>query len=179
MVGPPLLFGLLAALIAVLLQGTEWRGKAEVFLDQSNLTHGATDTFEFWVDGSPLVSDPRLYLESQARRARSPVLARRVVRAAQVPGLTAAEFLRHSTAKPEPDADILKLSVSDRSRTPAVRLSKAYASEFVRFTNELNAAAVDEVLREVRAQIEKLRAGGRLGTPRYAALVSSSEICGP
>ena len=68
--------------------------------------------------------------------ARSPQLAGRVVRAAAVPGLTARQFLRDSSVKPTPDSSVLVFSVSYHRRAFAVRLTSAYAGQFVRFFKE-------------------------------------------
>jgi hypothetical protein len=127
LLGPPLLVGLLAALRAMQIEGQAWRSKAEV---------------SFMV---PPVGPE--YMETQAELARSPQLARRVVVAAGVPGVTADRFLRHSSALPPSDMEgptsicidfcpelatekILSLSVSDQRSAAAVRLSNAYGSEF-------------------------------------------------
>jgi capsular polysaccharide biosynthesis protein len=70
-----------------------------------------------------------------AKFAGSPYVARRVVRAAQIPRLTTAEFLRHSDARTTPDNVVLTLSVSDRRRGRAVRLTNVYTQQFVKVMN--------------------------------------------
>jgi len=111
------------------------------------------------------------YLEAQAKIARSPALAERVVQVAGVPGISARKFLRHSSAKPESDADILRLSVTYRSGAAAVRLSNAYAMEFRRFRHEFDIASIREALRPIEVRIKELRARGQAGSVRYATLV--------
>jgi hypothetical protein len=125
-VGPPLLLGLLAALIASQHTTRAWRGEARVFVvapaSRSPLLNGR------------FVAEPRGGLETAVSLARSPQLAGRVVRAAGVPGLTARQFLRDSSVKSaRPDSGILAFSVFYRRRAFAVRLTNAYAVQFVGF----------------------------------------------
>lgn len=165
MLGPPLLLAVLGAFIAVHLEATAWRGKAEVSLAVPQVFSTAlTLTF-----GEPDLRTP--YVQGQAKRARSPRLALRVVRAAGIPGLTAERFLQHSSARPVPDADLLTLSASYRPHAAAVRLTNAYANEFVRFKHDLDTQRIQETLRRFQARIQKLRARGRTTTPAYEALV--------
>jgi hypothetical protein len=164
MVGPPLLLGLLGALIATQLQATAWRGKAEVSLNLPELAIQLTST-------TPDGVDPTEYLATQARLARSPALAERVVQIAEVPGISAAQFLQHSSARPASDADLLTLSVNYRPSAAAVRLTNTYAAEFVRFSTDQYLRPIRELLRATEARIDELRARGQTGTPRYEALV--------
>jgi len=170
MVGPPLLLGLLGAFIATQLQTPSWRSKAEVGIRVSELAPGSATPPTVLVD---FFGDryPRRYLDAQARLARSPQIAARVVRAAGVPDLSAAQFLRHSSAKLVSDTDILTLSVTYRRRAPAVRLANAYASEFTRYKNELDIRQVQDLLHRLRARIMRLRARGQTVAPVHEALV--------
>lgn len=112
MIVPPLLFGLLGALIATQRQGQSWRAEAEVVLSET--------------------SDPDVLAPTLASLARSHALVRQVVRVAQVPGLTTAEFPRHSDVRTSPDNALLILSVSFRQRTLAVRITNIYAQQFAK-----------------------------------------------
>jgi hypothetical protein len=168
MVGPPLLLALLGALIATQLQATVWRGKAEVSFNLPELAIQLTST-------TPDGTDPTQYLATQARLARSPALAERVVQIAEVPGLTAAQFLQHSSARPVSDADLLTLSVSYRPSAAAVRLTNTYAAEFVRFSNDQQLRPIQEMLRTIEARIDELRARGQTRTPEYEALVQKQQ----
>lgn len=170
MVGPPLLLGLLAAVLATQLQPRVWRGQAEVAFNLTNLPIAASSSPMSVATVWPVIGDAR-YLEAQARLARSPELAARVVQAAGVPGISARTFLRHSSAKPESDADILALSVTYGSGAPAVRLANAYATEFRRYKHELDMRSISEALRPIQATIERLRARDQAGSGTYDALV--------
>jgi hypothetical protein len=156
MLGPPLLIGLLAALIATQLQTPVWRSKAEVGF---TLLH----------------VDRTRYLDEQANLARSPVLAVRVIRTAKVPGVTPAQFLRHSGAKPRSDAAILTLSVTYRRGAIAARLANAYAIEFAGLTTALDLRTLHAALGRLNTRIRRLRALGQTGTPGYRALVEQQS----
>ncbi len=89
----------------------------------------------------------------------------------QVPGLTQAQFLRHSSARPVSDASVLRLSVTYRKAAPAARLANAYATEFTRYKTERDVARINKGFRPLQAQIALLRAQGRGSSPFYDTLV--------
>jgi hypothetical protein len=172
----PLLLGLLGVLLAGQVGPHTWRSETEVSFDLPGLS----------VDPTILAfPDTGYFLEQQVKLARSRQLAIRVVRAAQVPGLTAAQFLRHSSARPHSTeespatADVLDappptldLLVTYRRRTSAVRLANAYASQFSRYSKERYVREVQGVLRRLDARIKRVVAGRASGTGAYQALVS-------
>jgi hypothetical protein len=171
--GPPLLLGLLAAVLATQLQPRVWRGQAKVSFNVANLAlalEGSSSPISV-ASVSSGSGDPTLFLEAQARLARSRELAARVVHSAGVPRISARKFLRHSSAKPEADTDILALSVTYRSGAAAVRLANAYAMEFRRYKHELDMHSVTEALRQIQAAIERLRAHGQAGSATHSNLV--------
>jgi uncharacterized protein involved in exopolysaccharide biosynthesis len=176
-VGPPLLLGILAAVLATQLQPRLWRGQAQVFFNVANLliaSSSPTSLLTSW----PVKGATR-HLEAQAKIARSPALAERVVQVAGVPGISARKFLRHSSAKPESDADVLRLSVTYRSGTAAVRLANAYAAEFKRYKHELDMHSVREALRKIEVRIKELRARGQAASATQRdLLLMRSELKG-
>jgi hypothetical protein len=172
MAGPPLLLGLLAALVATQLQASTWRSHAEVSFDVSNIGLAASTPPTSLAGASLWPAVPTRFPEAQATVARSPELAARVVQAADVPGITAARFLQHSSAKPVPDADILNLSVTYRRRSTAVRLANAYANEFVRFRYEQDLRPVTQALRHYEEVLRRLRARGLTKSDTYLALLN-------
>ena len=165
MLGPPLLLGLLAALIATQAQERTFRAQAQVLLNTSQSA----------IPGDPggrlANEESSRFLTTQARLARSPELARRVITAARVPALTPAQFLRHSSAKPQSDANLLNLSVSYGKAADAIRLANAYADQFTRYRNERSLAALKKALSDIEAVIESLRPQGLTGSPVYKSLV--------
>jgi hypothetical protein len=94
----------------------------------------------------------------------------RVVSAAGAPGITAAQFLRHSTAKPESDADILTLSVTYRKRAPAVRLANADATELKDYKTELQTAKINATIAAIEKTLEPYRVAGKTTDPTYLSL---------
>jgi hypothetical protein len=162
MVGPPLLLGLLAVLIATQLQASAWRSEAAVALETPNIPTTLI--------GAASEIDPERYMEAEVNLARSPQVAARVVHAARVPGITAAQFLRHSSAKPVSDASTLILSVSYRQRVLAVRLANAYGTAFAHYNNELSIPrALDAALARIQARIKRLLVSSSPGTRGYEA----------
>jgi capsular polysaccharide biosynthesis protein len=128
MVVPPLLLGLLAAVIATQVQRPVWRGESSVVVDSSGLL-------------PPLPQSVQTFMQPFASLARSDVIAARTVRSVGIRGLSAADFLRHSSARSEPDSPILNLSVTYRPRSAARRLTDAYAMVFSRSANSLRGSA--------------------------------------
>jgi uncharacterized protein involved in exopolysaccharide biosynthesis len=168
MVGPPLLLGLVAALLAMQAQDARFRAKAEV---SANML-GAEPAYYYGTNGQLLAGqDPSRFMTGQASVARSPEVARRVVAAADVPRITAAWFLRHSSAKPQPNTSILDLSVSHPKAAVAVRLSNSYASQFVRFKTERDLSGINRAIRAIKLRIESLRDSGMTDSPVYGTLV--------
>lgn len=164
MVWPPLLLGLLAALIAIQVPERTFRARAQVV---------------FSIGQPAILQDPRLlaiegssrFMTTQASLARSPELARRVITAARVPAITPAQFLRHSSAKPQPDSGILALSVSHPKADAAIRLADAYANQFTRYKAERDLAGINQALSSLEAELESLRARGLSSSPAYETLV--------
>jgi hypothetical protein len=104
--------------------------------------------------------------------ARSPELARRVVAAAGVPGISAARFLRDSRA--EPDTRVLnnlKLTVSYRKPAGAVRLANAYASEFTRYKARVDATWLRDRSEAVALRLKVLRDRGGRNSYEYGELL--------
>jgi len=127
MVVPPLFLALLAALVASHLTTTAWRGEAGVFVSAA-------------ADHSPFLSarsatGPSAEVQVAIGLARSPQLARRVVRAAALPRLTARQFLSDSSANARLDS-VLTFSAANRQPALAVRLTNVYAIQFARFFSE-------------------------------------------
>jgi hypothetical protein len=170
MLGPPLLLGLAAALVAMQAQGAAFRAKAEVSI-----------SFVSPLPNPRYYANPQLLAErnaslvmtTQASFARSPALARRVVAATDVPRITAAWFLRHSSAKPEPNASILDLSVTHPKAAVAVRLSNSYASQFERFKTERDVFAIKKTIRAIETELRRLRDLGMTDSPAYGTLVQN------
>jgi capsular polysaccharide biosynthesis protein len=126
MVLPPLLLGALAAVIATQVQRPVWRGESKLVVPLRESPQSGQPV-------SPMPLQP--FMQTLASLAHSDVLAARVVRSAGIPGLSAADFLRHSSVRSKPDSAVLNLSVTYRPRSAARRLTNVYATVFARSTN--------------------------------------------
>lgn len=164
-IGLPVMAALVAFAVSTR-QASLYKANAQVWFNLSNAATAITGT------ANPAGFDPTRFLATQARIARSPDLADRVANAAEVPGTSAGGFRGQSSADPEPDADILELSVSSPNAGDAVGLTNVYADQFTRYKAELDRATINETLRPIQAKIDKLKAQGATDTARYDALVT-------
>ena len=89
MVGPPLLLGLLAVVVATQLQARVWRGQAQVYFNvrDPNLIASTTALTTLWP-----TNGATLYLGAQAEIARSPALAERSSRSLAFRGSAPGSF---------------------------------------------------------------------------------------
>lgn len=170
MIGPPLLLALLGVLLATHVQKPSSRATAEVYVNSSPFA-GVGGAFDPRLLSSSEGVD--LFMTRQAGLARSRELAGRVVAAAGVPGMSAAQFLRNSSAKRQAGAEILNLSVVYPKPAVAVQLANAYAMQFARYTTELDVAQIEKALSALKAQIKALRAQGATGSPAFDEAVAS------
>lgn len=171
--GPPLLLGLLAAIVAIQLQGSSWRSRVSVYM--------AVPTSRA-VSLIPFGADPTPYFETQARIARSPKVAARAVRTAGVAGITVDWFLRHSSATlaadnpftlARGDRSRLILSVSDRRRPLAIRLTQAYANAFAQYKHDRLLRRMHHGQELIQAELQALRDSGRGRSREARSLVKS------
>jgi capsular polysaccharide biosynthesis protein len=78
-------------------------------------------------------TDAVRYLNTLAGLVRDPKLAARVVASAGVPGMTPGSFLSNSSVRPNPDADLLEVAVTNLEPQSAVRLVNTYAREMTKY----------------------------------------------
>jgi hypothetical protein len=154
MIGTPLVLAALGALVATQVQKPAFRAKTEILI----------------VARPDMLPSP-WSMAPHVKIARSRALAGRVVAAARVPGLTPTQFLQHSTAKPEPQLDILNLSVAYSKAAAARRLANVYSFQLVRYENELTTASIKRALGLIERRLNALLAQGQGGSPLYQALV--------
>lgn len=141
----PLVFAALGALFCAQIQGPSYRASAEVLI--------------------------RVNGQAEARLARSPELAVRVVARAGVPGMTATKLLGASHVTPAANADVLRFSVSDSHGPDAIVLVNGYASEFVIFKAERDRVPLENLLRSIDVRIRSRRAKGATNTGAYFKLL--------
>src|SRR5262245_3546604 len=162
-------FALVAALVVSQAQSASYRATSKVVLDRANIAPAITRV----TDPSTLGNDPNRFLTTQAGLARSPVLARRVVRAAGVPGITASTFLADSKVAAASNADILNMSVARPDDAEAIKLTNSYAREFTAFKADFDTAKVNQAIRGLRARMRRLASQGV--SPRSTAYATLLE----
>jgi polysaccharide biosynthesis transport protein len=161
----------LAAYVMSTAQSAQYRADADVYINLSNLAAAFANV-------NPANGDPTRLLINQATLARSDELAKRVVRAAGVPGMTPGAFLGQSAATARQDADFLNLSVTSPTPGAAVRLVNAYADEFTKYKNEVDTASVDKAISSNDETLRSLRARGLTGTAAYDSAVAAQNELG-
>jgi polysaccharide biosynthesis transport protein len=146
-------------------QTVSYRAEATVLVNRTvGVVTGITGTQD------PATYDPIRFLTTQAKIARSPELAARVVAAAGVPGVTPDALLGSSSVTPETDADLLDVSVSAPNPKDAVLLTNAYARTFTQYKTELDTARINDALRVLRARTQQIQNQGQIDAPAYQAL---------
>jgi polysaccharide biosynthesis transport protein len=158
-------FALIALVVPVVAVVLSLRGeplyeaRAQVLLSEQNLGGELTG------GPSPSADDPDRVAATQARVARTPDLARRVLRASGIESITIGELLHASDVAQIPATDILEFSVSDSTPSVAERLATAYAQQFARYSRELETAAIDRAYNDVVAEMSRVaRQNGRDST---------------
>jgi polysaccharide biosynthesis transport protein len=147
-------------------QSPVYQASAQILVNRSSIVSAITQVSD------PSVGDPTRFLSTQAEIARSPVLAARVVAAADVPGVTASSLLANSTVNPEADADFLDVTLKWPVPDEAVRLTNAYARQLTAYKTELDTKRINTALASLRARLAGLRAARQATSPSYGTLVN-------
>lgn len=157
------------AAVLVSLQGESlFEAKAQVLLSDRDLT-----TFPGGQGGGNVDLDR--VVTTQARIARTPDLARRVLRSAQLPSKSAYELLAASDVTPVQGTNVLEFSVVDPDPEIAERLATAYAQQFVLYTRALETAAIDRAHAGVVAELSRLARQGGRNSALYAKLAEEAQ----
>jgi tyrosine-protein kinase len=129
-------------------QPKRFSASAQVLLNQT----GGVST-----SGQPLnAPDATRYDQTQARVAVTPVLARRVLVAAHIHGMTTSQLLRDATISADPTSDILTFSVTDASGLRAETLANTYAAEFVRYRRDLDTSSIRAAAKALDPRLKTL-----------------------
>src|SRR5262249_22642636 len=147
-----------------------FRAHAEVLLSQQNLANqlnGLTDPTQY--------QQADRIAQTQADLARVPAVARQTLDAVGLRHRSIQSFLSQSSAAAAQNANLLELSVTDRSATLAKALATAYATEFARYRAQLDTAPLQKAKREVDQRLESLAARGDTKSGVYQELVSKSD----
>jgi capsular exopolysaccharide synthesis family protein len=120
-------------------------------------------------------SPPDRYAATQAALARVGTVAELAVKAAGVPGHTAAGLLAKSSVSANPTADLLTFSVTDPVPAVAEKLATAYATQFTVYRRRLDTGALSAALADVHRRLAALAAAGQSGSPLYRRLNGTSR----
>lgn len=110
--------------------------------------------------------------DTQAELANSPTIALRVVAATHDHSLTPWAFLKKSSVRTSPNADILTFTVNDASPATAIELVNEYARQFVAYSRGLGGASTTAALASLQQKITSLTKKHATRTPLYAQLVT-------
>ena len=168
-IGSPVVAGLAAFALSAT-QSPLYQATAKVLVKRTSFVSAISN-----VQDPSSFTDPTRFLQTEASIARSPELAARVVAKAAVPGETVVSFLDESRVNPESTADVLDVSVSNRDPGYAERLANIYATEFTRYTTELDTARINETLRTLSVRAKELRAEGATGSVAYATVIQNQS----
>jgi Mrp family chromosome partitioning ATPase/capsular polysaccharide biosynthesis protein len=144
-------------------QSSLYRATAQVLVSRSNAASAVTSV-------DPTVYDATRFLATQADIARSPEVAARVVKAADVPGVSPDQLLGETSIAADPNADVLYVSVSSSSPSAATRLTNAYAEEYARYKTSLDTEKIDAALQTLGARTKALRSQGGTASPGFGTL---------
>lgn len=163
----PLLVTPALAIALTARQDPTYQAQSQVLLSYRDIAGGG-------VDSSAVQRDAKRNAETQARLARVPAVAQRVVTRAGA-SLTPEEFLSKSDVASSPNADLLTFSVRDGDPDRAAFLATEYGRQFTAYRQELDTAAVTRARQEVEARIRALRADAGPNAEVASALVTKAE----
>ena len=149
----PIVLAPAAAVLFSSMQTPLYSASASVLINRENIVNLVTGT-------TPGFDDPERIMQTQANLARSPELIQRVLQTSGVPQITVGALLAESSVSARPNADVLDFDVKDESSSAAKKLATAYATEYTKFANQKDTAALNQALERVRLRMNQLRAKG-------------------
>jgi Mrp family chromosome partitioning ATPase/capsular polysaccharide biosynthesis protein len=108
----------------------------------------------------PTLWDPARTTRTQAQIARMPEVAKRVVAASGVSGLSPGGFLADSSVSSDPDNDLLTFRARAANPALARRFANLYARKYIAYRSELDTKALREASRLATRQLAQLRRHG-------------------
>jgi Mrp family chromosome partitioning ATPase len=151
-------------------QPAVYEASAEVLVNRQNLAAGLAG-----VDDPTTAFDPNRVMQTQAKLARVPDVARRVLRALELEDRSASDLLGSSSVSAHEQDDLLTFSVSDPSPELAMRLATEYARQFTLYREELDTAALKRAADAVERQIDELKRAGDESSSLYQNLVDTEQ----
>ncbi|MEA2324420.1 MAG: tyrosine-protein kinase [Solirubrobacteraceae bacterium] len=157
-------------LFASMLQSSLYRSSSEVLLSYQNFATGLSGVSPATVD-----PDPARIAATQARLARTPLVARQALTNARVTRGTPEEFLAISSVRAEPNADLLVFSAEDPDRDHAARLATAYAHAYTTVARQLATGAIERARQGALRRIQQLEQAGDTRSRLYTSLVTNEQ----
>lgn len=142
------------ALLFSLTRPALYEAEADVFLNRQNLATSLSGA----VDPTIYLDETR-FAETQAELASVPDVAERTIDELGL-SLTPAELLETSSVTAAPNVDLLEFRVRHEDREVAAELANEYARQYTVYRAEIDTAATQRALTEVRRRLVELRAGG-------------------
>jgi Mrp family chromosome partitioning ATPase/capsular polysaccharide biosynthesis protein len=156
---PPIVLIPAAVFFFSLSQTSNYSATAQVLLNRQDVVSAAAQ-----VPNPMSAVDAERLAATQADIASSPLLARKVVAAAAIPGLSEGDFERNSSASASSVADVLSFSVTNHSPRRAAFLATIFAQQYTVLRRDLDTSALKDAIRNVQAKIDDLGASGALST---------------
>ena len=157
----------IAAVVFSLRQQDLYQASSQVLLSNQNLASALTGTQQS--TGVSLQADR--VAQTQADLARVPQVANATLAAVGV-HRSPAELLNRSSVSAKQNADLLQFSVTDHDAALAARLATAYATQFVRYRQQLDTASLQRARGEVQQKIDALT---EQKGPLYQSLVEKDQ----
>jgi polysaccharide biosynthesis transport protein len=152
-------------------KSTIYAATAQVEINRQDLASALTGT----ADATSSASDFAAVVQTQADVARSPAVAKSVVRAVPHAHLTYSEFLDDSTVTATSNADLLNFGVKYGRPNLAIRLTNAYARAFVQYRTLLDTASLNLAAGQLSRRIAQLQATGAGKAPLATQLVAKQQ----
>jgi capsular exopolysaccharide synthesis family protein len=152
-------------------KSTIYSANAQVEINREDLADTLTGT----ADATSSASDFAAVVQTQADVARSPSVAKRVVRAVPQAHLTYSEFLDNSSVSATSNADLLTFTVKNGNPSLVIRLTNAYARAFVQYRTILDTASLNLAARQLTHRLAQLRATGAGKSPLATQLTAKQQ----
>jgi tyrosine-protein kinase len=151
-------------------QQSKYRASAEVLLSRQNLSNSLNG-----VQDPSLSIQPDRLAQTQADLAQVPPVIERTLKAAQVDGITPAEFAADSSGSARTDADLLTFKFTHHDPALAARLATEYARQYIAYRTQLDTQALTKARTQVQDRINQLELSGDTKSALYASLVERDQ----
>ena len=158
------------ALVLSLQQTKVFEASAAMLVGGQNISDAVTG---FPVTSSD--SDPIRRVQTQAKLARVPEVARSAAASARVAGVTQNSLLANSSVKGSPDSDFLTFTVRNGNAAASAVLATAYANAYASFRLALDTSTIKRARKQLESQIVLLRNSGDTKSAVYGDLVTKAQ----